>query len=50
MFDVGRNMLASVARMPDAPAIADGDVVRTYASWLDDMLHIVGGLDVLGLI
>lgn len=49
MFDLGRTFLASVARMPGARAISDGPRFATYGEWLDDILHVVGGLDGLGL-
>jgi len=49
MFDLGRTLLASARRMPDAMAISDGGRSRSYAAWLNDILHAVGGLDALGL-
>jgi 2-furoate---CoA ligase len=50
MFDLGRTLLASARRMPDAVAITDGTRSRSYADWLEDILHAVGGLDALGLL
>jgi 2-furoate---CoA ligase len=49
MFDLGRTLLASAARMPDAIAITDGSFSRTYGEWRDDVLRIVSGFDALGL-
>jgi len=49
MFDLGRTLLASARRMPDALAISDGARSWSYAAWLDDILHAVGGLNALGL-
>ncbi len=49
MFDLGRTILASVKRMPHAPAISDGERTLSYAEWQQDILHAVGGLDRLGL-
>ena len=50
MFDLGRGLLASAERMPDAIAISDGDKRLTYAEWRDEILRIVGGLDASGLV
>ena len=49
MFDLGRTLLASVKRMPEAPAICDGERILTYRAWQDEILRMVGGLDGLGL-
>ncbi len=49
MFDLGRSLLASVIRMPEAVAISDGAKVLTYRAWQDDILRAVAGLDGLGL-
>ncbi len=49
MFDLGRGFLASAARTPDAPAISDGPVRRTYREWRDEALRVAGGLAGLGL-
>jgi 2-furoate---CoA ligase len=49
MFDLGRTLLASVKRIPDAVAISDGRRVVTYADWQAEILQTVGGLDGLGL-
>ena len=49
MFDLGRTLLASALRMPDAVAISDSDLSRTYVEWRDEILQLVGGLDGLGL-
>jgi 2-furoate---CoA ligase len=50
MFDLGRGLLASAERMPDAIAISDGDKRLTYAQWRDEILRVVGGLDASGLV
>ncbi len=49
MFDLGRSLLASVMRMPDAVAISDGEKILTYQAWQDDFLRTVAGLDARGL-
>ncbi|MBT3370117.1 MAG: AMP-binding protein [Rhodospirillaceae bacterium] len=49
MFDLGRSLLASVMRMPDAVAISDGERSMTYQAWQDDILRAVAGLDARGL-
>src|SRR2546421_10141554 len=49
MFDLGTGFLASVARDPDAPAIADGAVRLTYKEWYRRISCVVAGFDALGL-
>jgi 2-furoate---CoA ligase len=49
MFDLGRTLLASVMRMPEAVAISDADRLLTYRAWQDDILRLVAGLDRRGL-
>jgi len=49
MFDLGRSLLASAIRMPDAVAISDGERSMTYQAWQDDILRAVAGLDARGL-
>ncbi|MBP2303578.1 AMP-binding protein [Azospirillum picis] len=49
MFDLGRSILASAERSPDAVAIIDGDFRLTYAGWLDRIRRLVGAFDALGL-
>lgn len=49
MFDLGRGFLASVERMPNAPAISDGETRLNHMQWREVVLAIVGGLDDLGL-
>ncbi|OZI67255.1 AMP-binding protein [Bordetella genomosp. 11] len=49
MLDLGRTFLQSVERSPDAPAIADGTLVRTYGLWHADIAALAAGLDALGL-
>ena len=50
MFDLGRTLLASVKRMPGAIALSDGDRTWSYATWQDEILCAVAGLDELGLV
>jgi len=49
MFDLGRTLLASAARMPGAVAISDGEVSLTYAEWCEDILRVASGLERMGL-
>ncbi|SMH38424.1 AMP-binding protein [Azospirillum agricola] len=49
MFDLGRSILASAERSPDALAIVDGDTRLTYAQWLDRIRRLVGAFDGFGL-
>ena len=49
MFDLGTSFLASVARDPDALAIADGAVRLTYKEWYRRISRVVVGLNALGL-
>jgi 2-furoate---CoA ligase len=49
MFDLGRTLLASVERSPDALAIIDGDRRLTYAQWYREIGDIAAGLMALGL-
>src|SRR5205823_4477265 len=49
MFDLGTSFLASVARDPDALAIADGAVRLIYREWYRRISSVVAGLDMLGL-
>jgi 2-furoate---CoA ligase len=49
MLDLGLSFLASVARDPDALAIADGDVRLTYAQWYRRISSLVAGFDAIGL-
>jgi len=49
MFDLGRTLLASVKRMPDAIALSDGGRSWSYAAWQDEILSVVGGLSALDL-
>jgi 2-furoate---CoA ligase len=49
MLDLGLSFLASVARDPNAPAIADGDVRLTYAQWYRRISGLLAGLDAIGL-
>ncbi|MGA7788749.1 MAG: AMP-binding protein, partial [Xanthobacteraceae bacterium] len=49
MLDLGLSFLASVARDPDALAIADGEVRLTYAQWFRRISALVDGFDAIGL-
>ncbi len=49
MFDLGRTFFAAAARMPDAIAVTDGQLTRTYAQWQDELLRLSAGLSSLGL-
>jgi 2-furoate---CoA ligase len=49
MFDLGRTLLASVERSPDALAIIEGDRRLTYAQWYREVGAIAAGLMALGL-
>jgi 2-furoate---CoA ligase len=50
MFDLGRGLLASAKRMPDAIAISDGPIRKTYSEWWETVLRVAGGLDAIGLV
>lgn len=49
MFDLGRTLLASVERRPEAPAITDGDKRFNYREWFDRTQAVAHGLEGLGL-
>ncbi|MGC2074472.1 MAG: AMP-binding protein, partial [Xanthobacteraceae bacterium] len=49
MLDLGLSFLGSVARNPDALAIADGEMRLTYAQWYRRVSALVAGFDALGL-
>jgi 2-furoate---CoA ligase len=49
MLDLGRSFLASVARDPDAFAIADGAQRLTYKQWYARISALVAGFDAIGL-
>jgi 2-furoate---CoA ligase len=49
MLDLGLSFLGSVARDPNALAIADCDLRLTYAQWYRRISALVRGLDRLGL-
>ena len=49
MLDLGTSFLASVARDPNALAIADGEVRFNYADWYRQISALVAGFDRLGL-
>ncbi len=49
MLDLGLSFLGSVARDPDAFAIADGELRLTYAQWYRRISAVVAGLHALGL-
>src|SRR3974377_1868289 len=49
MLDLGLSFLSSVARDPNALAIADGELRLTYGQWYRRISALVAGLDSLGL-
>ncbi len=49
MLDLGLSFIGSVARDPNALAIADGELRLTYAQWYRRISALVSGLDRLGL-
>lgn len=49
MFDLGRTLLASVERSPQALAVVEGELRLSYAEWLRRIEAIAGGLRDLGL-
>jgi 2-furoate---CoA ligase len=49
MLDLGLSFLSSVARDPNALALADGELRLTYAQWYRHISALVVGLDSLGL-
>jgi 2-furoate---CoA ligase len=49
MLDLGTSFVASVARDPNALAIADGEVRLSYAQWYRRISALAAGFDRLGL-
>src|ERR1700722_4329701 len=49
MLDLGLSFLASVARDPNALAIADGETRLTYSQWYRRISALVAGFDAIGL-
>src|SRR5579862_5814414 len=49
MLDLGLSFLGSVARDPQALAIADGEVRLSYAEWHRRISALVAGFDAIGL-
>ncbi|HEX8829236.1 MAG TPA: AMP-binding protein, partial [Xanthobacteraceae bacterium] len=49
MLDLGLSFLGSVARDPDALAIADGEMRLTYTQWYRRISAVVAGFDAMGL-
>ncbi|MGH8801323.1 MAG: AMP-binding protein, partial [Casimicrobiaceae bacterium] len=49
MFDLGRTLLASVERSPQALAVVEGELRLSYAEWQRRIEAIAGGLRDLGL-
>ncbi|MGR3271562.1 long-chain fatty acid--CoA ligase [Thalassococcus profundi] len=49
MLDLGTSFIASVERDPGAMAIAEGDLMLTYAEWFARISALVDGLGQIGL-
>ncbi|MBU6491821.1 MAG: AMP-binding protein [Burkholderiales bacterium] len=49
MFDLGRTFLQSVERSPNALAVADGEILLSYAQWFDKIRSVAAGLRELGV-
>jgi 2-furoate---CoA ligase len=49
MLDLGRSLLASVARDPNAIAVVDGDLRLSYAVWFQRISAVVAGLNAHGV-
>jgi 2-furoate---CoA ligase len=49
MLDLGQSFIGSVARDPQALAVADGALRLTYAQWYKRISALVAGFDSLGL-
>jgi 2-furoate---CoA ligase len=49
MFDLGRTLLQSVERRPEALALVDGDLRLNYAEWYREIVRVAGGLAAIGL-
>jgi 2-furoate---CoA ligase len=49
MFDLGRTLLQSVERRPEALALVDGDLRLSYAAWYREIVRVAGGLAAIGL-
>jgi 2-furoate---CoA ligase len=50
MFDLGRTLLQSVERRPEALALVDGDLRLSYAEWYREIARVAGGLAAMGLV
>lgn len=49
MFDLGRTLLQSVERRPEALALVDGDLRLSYAGWYREIVRVAGGLAAIGV-
>src|SRR5262249_43419282 len=49
MFDLGRTLLQSVERRPEALALVDGDLRLSYGEWHREIARVAGGLAAVGL-
>ncbi|GGO53790.1 2-furoate---CoA ligase [Roseovarius pacificus] len=49
MLDLGRSLVASVSRAPDALALVDGDIRLTYGEWYGQISALTQGLADMGL-
>src|SRR5215470_17420994 len=50
MFDLGRTLLQSVERRPEALALVDGDLRLSYGEWHQEITRVAGGLAAMGLV
>ena len=50
MFDLGRTLLQSVERRPEALALVDGDLRLSYGEWHREITRVAGGLAAMGLV
>ncbi|HXQ50700.1 MAG TPA: AMP-binding protein [Stellaceae bacterium] len=49
MLDLGRSLVASVERSPDAEAVVDGERRLGYRAWLAEIAALAAGLERMGL-
>ncbi|MGR3570177.1 AMP-binding protein, partial [Brevirhabdus sp.] len=49
MLDLGRSLIASVSRAPDALALVDGDIRLSYADWFGQISALTQALAEIGV-